>query len=551
MHADVIETDVLVVGGGLAGGHAAMMAARQGCQVLLVDKGFFGKTGVSSGNAFGAYLAGVREGNTPDQFVQDMLEVGRHVNRREMVELFVDGITKGVMLESEKIGLIYKRDENNKLLRRGLGRHTYILQFNWQHGPTMMRLGLVPELLGQGVRILNKMLVTKLLLSQGEVVGVFALDIINGSAKVIKARSTVLTTGNAARLFGFRAGSMTTGDGYSLAYQAGATLRDMEFVSCSVGLADTRLLEALVGQLSSSKGERPRMFNAKGERFMEKYNPVGLESGPKYKYMYAICNEVREGRGTKHCGVWIETSKLDKGALAHDVCTYELGPLGIDVEKTERLECTIAPYYFTGGVEYNIEHESRLPGLFVAGEVSGGLHGAERMEASSMAECVVFGQRAGEYAAKRAVKLARSPGADRRQIQEEAGRVEEFLLKEGSVSSSEVRAGLQEIMWKKVGFIRDGVKLNQAIEDLNGIRKELGNVKVRSKSLRHNTDWVEAIENQFLVDVAEMVTRASLMRQETRGAHCRDDFPQENDQWRKSVLIKRSGEEMTLSAPGE
>jgi len=340
---------------------------------------------------------------------------------------------------------------------------------------------------------------------------------------------------------------MTTGDGYSLAYRAGATLRDMEFVSCSLGLADTRQLEGLLGVRDGGGFE---MYNSKGEPFMERYHPKSLGYCPKYKRMYAICNEVREGRGTEHGGVWMETNGMDTDASDYDMCIHQLGPLGINIKKAVRFEYIIAPYYFTGGVEYNTIHESRLPGLFVAGEVSGGFHGAERLEASSMTECVIFGQRAGEYAAKRALTLSRPPGIDRSQIEEENERLEDLLFKGGSVSSNELRAKIQDVMWKKVGFIRDCLNLSQAVEELICIRKELGNIKVRSKSLRHNTDWIEAIENQFLVDVAEMVTRASLMRQESRGAHYRDDYPQEDDRWRKNILISRNGEEMVLSTSG-
>lgn len=549
---DVIESDVLIIGGGLAGANAAMAAAKQGCRVVLIDKGFFGKTGVSSGNSYGTTTAVIREPDTQDTLVQDMLEVGRYINKRKIVELFAEGVANGVILELERLGVIFKRDGNNNIVIWKHGAHSYprCTHFTWQNVPNMMKLSMIPELLNLGIRIFNKTLVTKLLLKDGEIAGAYAIDIISGIGKVFRAKSTVLAAGNAALLFGLRAGMMTTGDGYSLAYQGGALLRDMEFVSCSLGLADTRQLPGLLGEppcLQSSKGELPKMYNANDERFMERYDPQWLEGCAKYKYMYAICNEVREGRGTEHGGVWIETVGLDKNAPFYEFFVNQLSPLGIDVHEARRLEYAIAPYYFTGGVEYDTSHESSLPGLFVAGEVSAGLHGAERMPATSVPECVIFGQRAGRYAAQRAMKTTTAVGINLDQVKEEDGRLKDLLNMKGSVSSNEYRAKIQDIMWNRVGFIRDGSRLSQAAQELAGLRKELQNLKVRSSNPRYNSDWIEVIEDHFLIDVAEMVAKASLMRRETRGAHCRDDFPEEDNNWRKNIVIKKNGEEMVLS----
>lgn len=351
---DVIESDVLVIGGGLAGANAAIEAARQGCRASLLDKGFFGKTGISAGNSSGYTMAIIREPDTVEILVRDMLEVGRYLNKREIVELYAGEIAKGVILELEKLGVIFERDENNDIPLKKHGAHSYprTTRFTWQNAPAMMRHGLIPEALNLGVRIFNKTLITRLLLKDDEIVGAHALNMTDGIGKVFRAKSIVLATGNAASLFGHRAGMMTTGDGYSLAYQAGALLRGMEFVSCSLGLADTKRFPGLLGEppsLQSSSGQFPKMYNAKNERFMERYDPERLEGCPKYKYMYAICNEVREGRGTEHGGVWMDITGLDKDAPNYEFLVHQLSPLGIDVSKTERLEYTIAPYYFIGG----------------------------------------------------------------------------------------------------------------------------------------------------------------------------------------------------------
>lgn len=197
-------------------------------------------------------------------------------------------------------------------------------------------------------------------------------------------------------------------------------------------------------------------------------------------------------------------------------------------------------------MDYDTRHESNVPGLFVAGEVSSGLHGAERMPATSAPECLIFGQRAGRYAAQRAMKIAKPAGINLGQVKEEEVRLKSLLNPKGSVAPDEYQAKIRDIMWNKVGFIRDVAKMNQAAEELASLRKELKNLKVRANSLRHNSEWFKAIENQFLTDAAEMMVKACLMRQETRGAHCRDDFPNEDDYWRRNIVIKKIGGEMAL-----
>lgn len=549
---DVIETDVLVIGGGLAGASAAIEAAKQGCQIILVDKGFFGKTGIGAGNSFGYTTALIREPDTPEKLIQDMLDVGRHINKRKLVELFAEGIASGTILKLEELGVIFERDEQGIIPLRKHGAHSYArtTRFTWQNAPGIMRIGLVPEVLNLGVRVMNKTLVTRLLLKDGEIVGAHALDMINGAGTVIRAKSIVLASGNAASLFGQRPGMMTTGDGYSLALHAGASLTGMEFVSCSLGLVNTRLFPGLLGEpptLQSSTGELPKMYNARNERFMERYDPERLEGGPKYKYMFAICNEIREGRGTPNGGIWMDITGLDENAPNREFLTHQLGPIGIDVTRTKRIEYTIAPFYFIGGVEYDTQCESDLPGLFVAGEVSGGLHGAERMPATSVPECIVFGQRAGKHAAKRAGKLSRTPGIAHEQVNDEQARLDGMLGTKGSCTPGEYKNRIQNIMGNRVGLIRDGSKLDKAEDELASLRKDIGTISVRSNSRRHNSDWIEAIENHFLIDAADLVVKASLTRKETRGAHCRDDFPKEEDSWRKRISIRQKGGLLSMS----
>jgi fumarate reductase (CoM/CoB) subunit A len=536
------ETDVLVIGGGAAGVRAAIEAKDQGAEVLLVNKGFLGRTGITA-STWGSIVGSIEYPDDLEIFSQDMIKCGHSINNKDIVRLFVKEVREGNVLELENFGVTFDRDQRNEIKILKMGGHSFprMVMATWLNGPTILRYGLIPQMIKKGVRVVDQVIVTKILLDENQIIGAMGLNLKTGEMEIYRSKSIILATGNAGQLFGESAGLSATGDGYSLAYQAGARLRDMEFITCSLGLAYPLTLRGKVlGEpviLRKSDGTSPKLYNSQNEFFMERYFPDATQEYTKDMYLFAISKEVQEGRGSPHGGVWVDFSNLDPGGPFYPFLKQIMDSINIDIEKGGSLEYTIAPFYFPGGVEFNDHHESNIRGLFIAGEVGGGLHGAERLASTAMAEAIVFGKRAGRFAAQFALYKDKSP-IHWEEVSREEKRLYQMLEKAGTYPPRGARKKIQKIMWEKVGFIRNEDKLLSAKRDLEKIRSiDLEQTKIRSKNPKGNLDWLESIETGFLLDVAEMVVGACLKRRESRGSHYREDFPNKLDQWIKKIVI--------------
>ena len=541
------EADVLVVGGGATGSIAAIGAKDLGVSVLLVNKGFLGRTGITASTQGG--VAGVLQSpDEPERFVQDMLKCGHQLNNLGHVRRFVNEINGGAVLDLERFGVTFDRDADDHLRALGAGGHSFprMIMATWLNSTTILRYGLIPQILRKGIRVVDQVIITKLLLDDGRVCGAVGLNVRAGTIEAFRAKAVVLATGNAAQLFGESAGRSATGDGYSLAYRAGACLRDMEFVSCTIGLAYPEGLRGkVVGEPATIPGSKPQLFNALNERFLEKYYPDATLF-TKDMYMLGISRELQAGRGSPHGGIWYDISNLDPVGPSYPFVRQVLGMLDESVSKRGVVECALAPYFFPGGVEFDEQHESSVPGLFVAGEVSGGLHGAERMASTAMAEAVVFGRQAGRCAA--AAALDRTSGKiNPEDVSQEMKRLYGMLEQKGDRRVRGVRRGLQAIMWDKVGFLRNEPDLTAAQRALERLEHEdFPAAGIRSRNPKANLDWVEHIENQFLLDCATMLAAAALRRTESRGSHYREDAPDESPEWVKKIVLQKEGDHMQL-----
>ena len=546
------ETDVLVIGGGAAGARAAIEARDQGADVLLINKGFLGRTGTTA-STWGSIAGSIHPPDDPAIFLQDMLECGQHINDKGIVRLFIEEIRKGHVMDLQNFGVAFDRDQQNQVKVLKMGGHSFprMVMATWLNAPTILRNGLIPRMMKNGVNVVDRYVVTKILLDENGISGAMGVNLKTGKVEICRSKAIVLATGNAGQLFGESAGLSATGDGYSLAYRAGARLRDMEFITCSLGLAHPPALRGKVlGEpvvLRKSDGTSPELYNAKREFFMERYFPNATQGYTKNMYMVAISKEVQMGCGSPHEGVFVDFSDLDPTGPFFPFLKQIMDSMDIDIVKGGSLEYTIVPFYFPGGVEFNEKHESATKGLFVAGEVSGGLHGAERLAGTAMAEAIVFGKRAGHFAAQFARQRERST-INWAEAAEEEKRLYHMLDQEGSNPPREVRRKIQEVMWEKVGFIRSEDNLSSAEKNFEEIGSvDLGQVGIPSKNPKGNLDWLESIENGFLLDVAEMVAGACRTREESRGSHFREDFAKSSDRWLKKIVISRDQDEMRFS----
>jgi len=546
---DVHETDVLVIGGG-AGARAAIAADDVGARVTLIDKGVFGKAGITQ-LSFGIVCAYVKPPDNADVLFEDMVRAGEFLNNQKLVEIFAKEIADGKILELEgKYGFVFDRTEKGELVRKKMGGHSYArdLVVTWNNAPCIWR-GVVADVIKRSIKVFSEVMITDLLTCDGRCVGALGIDIRTGNFIVFRAKSIVLATGGLGQIYKLTDNSRgSTGDGFAMAYRAGAELRDMEFVQTMLGFAWPRALRGIgIGEPALVGG---KLYNVKGERFMAKIDPVNIDNVPKDVHGRAVMQEIKEGRGTKHGGVYFDLTRMREENQPHFDYLYPLAAnVGIDITK-EYVETVPIVHYFMGGVYVNENHESNIPGLFAVGEVASGLHGAERLAGCSVADITVFGYRAGKMAARSAMKLS-MPRVDWEQVETYKERALELLMRRVpyGIRPASIRSKIQNIMWEYVHLLRNEKGLKTALDAILQIReKYLPRMVVASKSLRWNYEWIEALETINMIDVAEMVTKAALARTETRGAHAREDYPKRDDEnWLKNIVIKCTDGEMELT----
>jgi fumarate reductase (CoM/CoB) subunit A len=549
---DVVESDVLVVGGGGAGARAAIEAKALGASVALAVKGLFGKSGCTP-MAEGGYAAAIGHADprdSPDLHFEDTIVGGGFLNEQPLVRVLVDEAAER-LYDLERFGGIFDRTDDGRFVQNRPGGHRYARAC--QHGDRTgheLMSALRKEALRREIDIYEEVMVVRLLTSEGAASGALGLNVRTGGFVAFKAKSTVLATGGLGQLYPYTTNPVQkTGDGYAMAFRLGAELMDMEMVQFHpTGLAyPPSVRGVLITEACRSRGGV--LLNGRGERFMSRYDPERMELSTRDVVSRAIFSEVRGGRGTEHGGVYLDITKLPPA----EVEEYLFGVLEkclnyVGVDPRERpVEVSPTCHHFMGGLRINTRCETSIPGLFACGESAGGVQGSNRLGTNGVTATQVFGARAGRYAAEKAKSLSQRP-LDREQIREEIARIEDFERGEGSLSPASLRSRLQGLMWESVGIIRDRQGLTAALAEIQRITLDLAsNVSITSEGSRYGQGLVEVLELENMLLVAELVTRSALLRTESRGAHFRSDYPKRNDdQWLRHVTVKRVGNEPEL-----
>lgn len=552
MQKKYLETSVLVIGGGAAGGRAAIAANKLGMDVLLIDKGFIGRSGATS-ISIGGIAAVADPQDTPEAHFRDTIIGGEFLNNQHLVEIMVNEGPEKVF-ELEKYGMMFMRTDDGGFRLGQSGGHTYpriLFEFYPDKvGQAIMR-ALKSELIKRRIPFLEEVYVIDLLTDDSKVVGAVALDLKSGDLVVISAKATVLATGGAGQLNGWDSVSaittnpiQNTGDGHAMAFRAGAELLDMEFVQyMPMGFVYPRILHGVgIGEPGfESMVLKAKLFNAKGERFMKYYEPERLERTTRDKLTRAILTEIREGRGTEHGGVYYDYTENPTYPQERPY-RYMLFTKYCRVDPTRQwVEGAPTWHYFMGGVKINERCETSLPGLYAAGEVAGGIHGANRLGGNSLLDTQVFGERAGHYAARYAMEQ-RSVEINQEQVEKIEGLIDTLTSNREGTRPVKIRRKIQMIVWKKIGPFRDNEGLKTAIKELEEVKKEANEMRVTKSKLRYNIEIIEALETLNMLCVAEIIARAALMRKESRGAHYREDYPQrDDDHWLRNIKIRMEG----------
>ena len=542
------EHDVLIIGAGGAGLRAAIEALAKGASVGVVCKSLLGKAHtVMAEGGIAAAMANVDTADGWQPHFRDTMRGGKFLNNWRMAQLHAQEAPDRVR-ELEQWGALFDRTDKGAILQRAFGGHTYkrLCHVGDRTGLEMIRT-LQDRGVQLGFDVYMECTVTRLLTEGGRLAGAFGYWRENGRFIVFKAKSVVIATGGIGKAWPVTSNSWEyTGDGMTLAYEAGAELMDMEFVQFHpTGMVWPPGVQGLL-VTEAVRGEGGILRNKLGERFMEKYDPKRMELSTRDVVARSIYTEVREGRGTEHGGAYLDISHKPAEYVKKKLPSmYHQFKELADVDITKGpMEVGPTCHYVMGGIHVDAETaQSTLPGLFAAGEAAAGLHGANRLGGNSLSDLLVFGRRAGLAAADHAKRVSHA-GVSDSQIAE----AERELLAPFSNPSAEspyaVHRDLQKVMQSLVGIFRTEEDLKKAFAELEELKARAAKASVEGSRL-FNPGWHLARELKSMLTVSEAVALSALARTESRGAHSRIDFPNYDPVWeKKHNIIVREGAEM-------
>ena len=570
------EHDVLVVGAGGAGLRAAIEASAAGVSVGLVCKSLLGKAHtVMAEGGIAAALANVDDRDSWRVHFADTMRGGQYVNDWRMAELHAKEAPDRVR-ELEAWGAVFDRTKDGRILQRNFGGHKYprLAHVGDRTGLEMIRT-LQDKGVHQGIDVHMECTVTRLLKDGDRIAGALAYDRERGFFRLFRAKAVVIATGGIGRAFKITSNSWEyTGDGQSLAYHAGAELQDMEFVQFHpTGMVWPPSVRGIL-VTEGVRGEGGILKNKDGKRFMFEDIPDAYKSSTAdseeegWRYTQGdkdarrppelltrdhvarcIMREVREGRGSPHGGVYLDIAWI-KGRLPGGAehikkklpSMYHQFKELADLDITEEpMEVGPTTHYVMGGVRVDPDTQmSRVPGLFAAGEAAAGLHGANRLGGNSLSDLLVFGQRAGAYAARYA--------REQKPVRIDDGAVDEAVrsaLEPFSRPASEegpyqVQHALQEMMQDLVGIVRTEDEMKRALEWIGKLRERQTRVRVEGNR-QYNPGWHTALDLEHLLTVSEAITRAGIERKESRGAHFRSDYSAKDATFGGFNIVVRQG----------
>ena len=550
--------DVVIVGAGGAGMRAALESSpRARTAVLTKLYPTRSHTGAAQGGMCAA-LANVEDDNW-EWHTFDTIKGGDYLVDQDAAEIMCKEAIDAV-IDLERMGLPFNRTPEGRIDQRRFGGHTR------NHGEAAVRRAcyaadrtghmilqtLYQNCIKQNVEFYNEFYVLDLLMTDGEVAGVVAYELATGDLHVFQAKSVVFATGGFGKVWKTTSNAHTlTGDGMGVCYRRGLPLEDMEFYQFHpTGLAGLGVLLT-----EGARGEGGILRNATGERFMERYAPTIKDLAPRDMVSRSMVLEVREGRGAgpNKDYVYLDLTHLPKEQIEEklpDITEFARTYLGVD-PVTELVPVFPTAHYAMGGIPTDVEArvlrdaDHVIPGLYAAGECACvSVHGANRLGTNSLLDINVFGRRAGIAAAEYAVNAEFVDLPDDSQGYTIA-LVEQLRSSTGTERVSVLRREMQETMDLNAQVYRTEATLKQALDDVQELKRRYKNVAIQDKGVRYNTDLMEAIELGFLLDLAELVVTGALARQESRGGHAREDYPNRDDAnfMRHSLAYRRTADD--------
>src|ERR671920_140620 len=562
-----LSCDVLIIGSGSAGLRAAIEAHDTGSHVLIISKNKKGDPHTVL--ARGGINAALGTMDPEDNWMihaADTLREGELLADYEKVEVLCKNAPDAVN-ELVNWGARFHREKDGRLTQRFFGAHTYrrTVFYEDRTGEEIIRV-LMDEVSQRKIEIVDSVYVIKLLKSDDvigeepggeEVKGALGIDIEKKEIVIFECKSLILAAGGYTRVYSVSSSRIfeNYGEGVSLAYEAGADLVDMEMVQ----FHPTGMVwpEKALGTLATEaiRGEGGILLNSKGERFMKNYYPEKMELGPRDIVARANYNEILEGRGTEHGGVWLDITHLSKENIFDRLPTMyqQFKDLdGIDISK-DKMEVGPTAHYSMGGVVVDIKCRTKIRGLFAVGEVVSQIHGANRLGGNSLLDTIVFGKIAGEEAARLAkqgvgdTKKTEAPSPPQSNIDNQKKGFDDdyggiFVVKE----PINFRNDIQELMKQNAGIIREETKLQNGLKRILELKNKFYSkdniIKVFKIDDNNSENIVITWQVKSSLVACEAIVRSALMRQESRGAHYRSDFPKLDDErWKVNIYCRKEG----------
>jgi succinate dehydrogenase / fumarate reductase, flavoprotein subunit len=564
------DYDVVVIGAGGSGLRAAIAAHEAGARTAVVCKSLLGKAHtVMAEGGIAAAMGNVWAEDNWQVHFRDTMRGGKMLNNWRMAQLHAQEAPDRVW-ELEEWGALFDRTKEGKISQRDFGGHRYarLAHVGDRTGLEMIRT-LQQRTVELGIDVFMECTITRLLKDGQKVSGAFGYWRETGSLIRFTAPAVILATGGIGKSFTVTSNSWEyTGDGHAMALWAGASLLNMEFVQFHpTGMVWPPSVKGIL-ITESVRGEGGVLRNSDGKRFMFDYIPDFFKAEtadneeeadawyadhinnrrppellPRDEVARAINTEIKAGRGSPHGGVFLDIASRRSAAdikrrlpsMYHQF--KELGDVDITKESME-----VAPtcHYVMGGIEVDADTQAaKVPGLYAAGEVSGGMHGSNRLGGNSLSDLLVFGRRAGESAASYVAGLGSRPRVDEADVRAAADEAVAPFDNPGAENPYAVMKDLQEHMQSLVGIIRRADELERAIKEIDRLKERAKNVSVQGTVRAYNPGWHTALDLRAMLTVSECIARAALTRKESRGGHTRDDYPQSDPEWGKVNLVLR------------
>jgi len=540
--------DVLVIGAGLAGQRAALAAAEHGASVGIISKVHPVRS--HSNAAQGGINAALRAEDSWESHAFDTIKGSDYLGDQDAIEIMCREAPEE-LLDLEHLGVTFHRDEEGRLGTRAFG------------GASAARTYYVADITGQAIlHVLYEQLMkfdevhryeewftTALVQDEdGRIAGAITRNIRDGAIELFSAKAVILATGGNGQLYDPTTNALIcTGDGIAMAYRIGAPLMDMEMIQYHpTTLAGLGLLIT-----EGARGEGAHLYNAQGERFMEKYAPNKMELASRDVVSRAEQTEINEGRGFPDGTVALDITVVPRKRVheaLREIVNVGRDFAGVDITR-EPIHIKPGNHYTMGGIRTDVDGQTSISGLYAAGECACvSVHGGNRLGANSLLDTLVFGRRSGRHAAEAVHGLPlRDP--EYTQLQDEEARIAAIVRRDGGGRRvSDIKADLGATMDKYVAVFRDEAGLHSALEAVRRLKEEATDVAIDDKGSVFNQDVLGALELQFMLDNAEAIVISAIERKESRGAQYRTDFPERNDDdWLKHINVSANGSEPEIS----